>query len=363
MLLWCSHVYAEITTDGTTGAALNLPGPDFQIGADLGKQQGGNLFHSFQDFNVYKGESATFSGPDSVNNVISRVTGGETSIINGILRSTMPNADMYFINPAGMMFGSNASLDVPGGFYASTADTLKFADGAEFSASNPAQGSLTVANPVAFGFLDSAPAWLLVRGSELQIQANQELSLSGGGVTIEQAQIHAPGGELFIASVGDSGLNGKVSVRDSTLSTSGEGGGKIVIRGGQFVLDESLVHSDTLGAVDGQGIDVRVDNLEATGGSRLTSSTVGSGKGGDINFHAKGKVEFSGNKISDYGGILSHSGKSIHPDAGDGGGIYFESNNLTLLDGAGLESVTYGNGKGGDITAKVTGSVNIIGKQ
>jgi filamentous hemagglutinin family protein len=85
--------HAQITTDGTLGQALNLPGPDYQIGADLGQQRGGNLFHSFQDFNLQSFESATFSGPDQIQNVISRVTGGNPSNIDGTIRSTIPNAD------------------------------------------------------------------------------------------------------------------------------------------------------------------------------------------------------------------------------------------------------------------------------
>jgi len=95
----------------------------------LGRQHGGNLFHSFQDFNLNSSESATFSGPNNVSNVISRVTGGNPSNIDGLIRSTMPNADMYFLNPYGIMFGPNAQLDVQGSFHASTADTLhKMAD-------------------------------------------------------------------------------------------------------------------------------------------------------------------------------------------------------------------------------------------
>jgi filamentous hemagglutinin family protein len=74
---------------------------NYQIGADLGQQHGGNLFHSFRDFSLQNPESATFSGPETVKNIISRVTGGNSSTIDGTLRSTIPNADMYFLNPAG----------------------------------------------------------------------------------------------------------------------------------------------------------------------------------------------------------------------------------------------------------------------
>ncbi|MBE9563141.1 MAG: filamentous hemagglutinin N-terminal domain-containing protein, partial [Proteobacteria bacterium] len=108
---------AEIITDGTLGQNINLSGPDFQVTSDLGQQHGGNLFHSFQDFNLNNLESATFSGPNSVHNILSRVTGGNPSNIDGLIRSTIPNADFYFLNPYGVMFGPNARLDVQGSFH------------------------------------------------------------------------------------------------------------------------------------------------------------------------------------------------------------------------------------------------------
>ncbi len=95
---------AEIITDGTLGNQLNLPGLNFQITPDLGEQHGGNLFHSFQDFNLNNLESATFSGSNSVHNIISRVTGGNPSNIDGLIRSTISNADMYFLNSYGIIF-------------------------------------------------------------------------------------------------------------------------------------------------------------------------------------------------------------------------------------------------------------------
>ena len=106
--------YGGVTLDGTLGPAGALPGPDYQIGADLGRQVGSNLFHSFGQFSINTGESATFSGPNSVSNIIGRVTGGDVSFIDGTLRSTIPGANLYLLNPAGVLFGEHAQLDVPG---------------------------------------------------------------------------------------------------------------------------------------------------------------------------------------------------------------------------------------------------------
>ena len=113
---------SQIATDGTVGPATSLSGPDFTISSSLGTQTGANLFHSFQTFHIQTGESATFTGPGgpgSINTTISRVTGRQESFINGLLRSTIPDADLWFLNPAGVMFGENLEIDPgPHGFVA-----------------------------------------------------------------------------------------------------------------------------------------------------------------------------------------------------------------------------------------------------
>ena len=83
-------------------------GGQIEIGADLGTRRGGNLFHSFEKFGIATGQTATFTGPGDIRNVISRVTGGEVSNIDGTLASRVGQADLYFLNPAGVMFGPNA---------------------------------------------------------------------------------------------------------------------------------------------------------------------------------------------------------------------------------------------------------------
>ena len=147
-----------ITVDGRLSPAQTLAGPNYAIRAELGRRVGGNLFHSFGRFGLTQGEAATFSGPSGVNNVIGRVTGGAQSSIDGTVRSTMPGANLYLINPAGVVFGPNARVDVSGSFHASSADYLRFQDGARFQATNPDASTLTSAPPAAFGFLACPPA-------------------------------------------------------------------------------------------------------------------------------------------------------------------------------------------------------------
>ncbi len=179
VLLFSVNLSAEVITDGTLGLQRDLPGHYYDIKASLGQLHGDNLFHSFQEFNLQSGEIATFNGPNNVQNVISRVTGGNPSNIDGLIRSAISNADMYFLNPYGIMFGPNAELDIQGSFHASTAHYLRLGDGGNFNAINPDESNLTVAPVEAFGFLGQSEP-IEVRGSYLEAPVGETLSLIGG---------------------------------------------------------------------------------------------------------------------------------------------------------------------------------------
>ncbi len=146
--------HAGVVTDGSLGAAGPLSGPNFMVPASLGKIAGGNLFHSFSQFGLNNGESATFSGPGSVHNILARVTGGQVSSIDGTIHSTIEGANFFLLNPAGVIFGANASIDVSGSFAATTGQDVKLTDGSRFKATpGPGDALLTSAPPAAFGFL------------------------------------------------------------------------------------------------------------------------------------------------------------------------------------------------------------------
>jgi filamentous hemagglutinin family protein len=102
-LLVVSH--AQITLDGSLGPQGPLLGPHYRIGAEVGQLRGGNLFHSFGAFNVPTGGSVTFSGPHTIANIVSRVTGGQLSEIDGRLRSTIDGANLFLLNPSGCCLG------------------------------------------------------------------------------------------------------------------------------------------------------------------------------------------------------------------------------------------------------------------
>src|SRR4051812_48144300 len=166
---------AEVATDGTLGRKVTLGGRNVTVGADLGQVRGKNLFQSFERFDIPSKGNVTFTGPKGLDNVISRVTGGKPSDIDGTLASKVPGADVYFVNPAGVVFGPNARLDVPASFHASTADELRFKDGARFSAKEPAKSTLAVAAPESFGFLGGKPGTISVNRGALQVPDGKAL--------------------------------------------------------------------------------------------------------------------------------------------------------------------------------------------
>jgi filamentous hemagglutinin family protein len=419
-LVVISHsAWAEITLDGSLGHAGALPGPNYQIGADLGQQHGGNLFHSFRDFNLQSHESATFSGPAKVQNVISRVTGGNPSNIDGTIRSTIPNADMYFLNPSGILFGPNARLDVSGSFHASTAHTLKLQDGGEFNARTPAQSVLTVAPIASFGFLDEKIAAISVTGRGeislteaanyspgLQVPVGKTLSLIGGNLeikngtyaqqeTVDEASrkypitrfplLQAPQGQINLVGVATAGevVPGPASLNvsplmkfanltiaeHSLLSVSGDGAGSIFLRGGQIVVTGSEFQATTLGSQRGGVIDIQANYLSLLGGAILRGNTEGRGKGTDIFANVTKDLTVTGeSSYAEHSGIFTRSGRYdtlTAPDLGEGGRISLTAQNIFVMAGGVISGSTYGGGHGGGITLtaseEVAVSGNIIG--
>ncbi|NJO14600.1 MAG: filamentous hemagglutinin N-terminal domain-containing protein [Thioploca sp.] len=363
LFLCISGAYAEVILDGTLGTLGALSGPDYAVGAELGQQLGDNLFHSFSQFNLNSEESATFSGPENISHIFSRVTGGYPSSINGLIRSTLPHADFYLINPAGLVFGPQASLDVQGSFHISTANALLFQDGHEFNASQPHNSSLTIAPIKAFGFFTDSPADLSIDSSHLSVPIGKTLSLIGNNFSVSHAQLTSPSGYLNLASIAGQGQvelpsheltvsapRGQINALDSQISTSGEGGGAIYIRAGQLVLDNTQITANTLGATAAQGIDVQVDELSGSRGGYLSSSTLGTGTGGKVQIQAVGSVTFSGeNSEGKLSGIQAESGNPTHTDAGNAGNIILEAGQLNLAAGAQMSSTTFGTGQGGNL--------------
>ncbi len=342
---------AEITTDGTVGPALQLPGPDFLVPENIGSRIGDNLFHSFGVFDLHRGESATFTGAGDITNVISRVTGGQATTINGLLRSQIGQADFYFINPAGMLFGADAVVDVPVAFHASTADQLQFADGARFDAVNPAASTLTVAAPAAFGFLRPHSAGLTVDRSSLHFAPGSDVSLSAGTIDIRGGDLSVEGGGIRLTAVGKgtgpvslrgavpAAAAGVLTMESASLSSSGDGGGSIVIRAGDARITDSQVMADNSGANDAQqGIDLAASSLTLSA-DLIATAAQGGGDGGSVDIAVGGALQvLDGSAI----GSTTYS-------AGDAGNVAVVAGDLVVAGGVGSETAPGSSGNAGEV--------------
>jgi filamentous hemagglutinin family protein len=213
-------VYAEVIFDGSMNASTagkKLEG-NIEITPDLGQIEGENLFHSFHTFHIQSHETATFSGPDAIKNVISRVTGGETSLIDGHLKSEMPNANFYLLNPAGVMIGENASIDIKGSFHISTADYLTMKNADTFVV-HAEKTLLSMSEPMAFGFLDKNIGKIeITNNRKLTMGVGKTISLIASDIVIDNSYITASEGRINIASLSSC----EISLMHNGLIINGE---------------------------------------------------------------------------------------------------------------------------------------------
>lgn len=364
---------AQIKTDDTLGRVpRELPGPHYAIGSELGRIKGQNLFHSFERFSLDTDESATFSGPNKIRNVISRVTGGQRSDIDGAIKSIIPGANFYLINPAGMVFRQNASLEVQGSFHVSTADEVRFPGDARFSASNPDISAFSVDPPEAFGFLGADPAPITVDASILDLLPGEELSMVGGDVDVGLADIRAAAGRITLSAVGGPGearlgdgdvvanRRADITLRDgSRFSTTGDGGGTIRIRAGRFELtDESFLSNNNNGASDsGGGIEIDAGHVEVRDGAFVSVSTLAGGDAGAITVEAdRLTIDGAGSEV--FTGLAS----DVRDGAdGRGGLVNINTSDLSVLSGGKVQALTFGVGAAGTVKVDVKDRLFISG--
>ncbi|WP_204104090.1 MULTISPECIES: CHAT domain-containing protein [Spirulina sp. CCY15215] len=164
-----------------------------------GTQTGTNLFHSFQEFGLSSGEIAHFLSQPNIENILARVTGGNPSLINGLLQVSGGNSHLYLMNPAGIIFGNNASLNVPGDFFATTATGIGFGGDRAFQAigSNDYDSLLGMPTSFDFGIDNAAP---IINAGNLSVGTGHNIMLTGGTV-INTGQLNAPGGNITIAAI------------------------------------------------------------------------------------------------------------------------------------------------------------------
>ncbi|HYK90197.1 MAG TPA: filamentous hemagglutinin N-terminal domain-containing protein [Acidobacteriota bacterium] len=366
---------AQVQTDGSVGPIVSLSG-NMVISNALGKQVGSNLFQSFSMFNIRTGESALFTSTYSglTQNVIARVTGSSSSWIDGKLACDIPEANLWLINPKGIAFGKNATLDVQGSFGASTADYVAFADGTRFEAKMPAGSEvLSVANPSGFGFLGPNPMPVNVTGSALRVPNGNILALVGGDISVTNGALRAPGGAIALVSVAGAGEArfdaaagidvgsitdfGNISISSKSnlnVSDSLGSGGSIYIRGGRFLLDNSTIQSTT-GDDDGGPIDIGVKgDISITNNSRIRTDTYYAGRAGNISLNAAGDIEVS---------HTSWISSATSGGDGDSGDISISGRNVRISDMGEIYTNTDESafGNAGNVSVKASDTISISG--
>jgi filamentous hemagglutinin family protein len=376
---------AGVVTDGSFGAAGPLSGPNFMVPANLGKIAGGNLFHSFSQFGLNHGESATFSGPGSVHNILARVTGGQVSSIDGTIHSTIAGANFFLLNPAGVIFGANASIDVGGSFAATTGQEIKLSDGSRFNATpSAADALLTSAPPAAFGFLTANSGVISIQGSQLT-NAGKTLALAGGSVQARNATLNAGsvvirGGKLTMdhSQIGvaatktgtavDINLQNSIGLtnRSSINATALLNFANVTIANISAptisLTGFSSIASLAEGAVNAGNLNVLADHLTLTGGGRFDANTVDAGRGGDISVNAHDLLIRDGGTLVELGSGIS----AVTMGVGQGGNIRLVVDNLTIGAGAIVQTSTSGSGAGGNVrvdaaTVSLTGGTDADG--
>ncbi|MEG4585459.1 filamentous hemagglutinin N-terminal domain-containing protein [Microcoleus sp. MOSTC5] len=226
------RVNAQIVPDNTLGAESSVVAPNVNIRGipsdriDGGATRGANLFHSFQDFNVGKGRGAYFANPTGIENILTRVTGDNPSNILGRL-GVLGEANLFLLNPNGIVFGPNATLDIQGSFVATTADRVQLGDTGYFSAAQPQTSSLLSISPGAlfFNAVATQPSSIINRGN---LATPKNLTLSAGNLDL-QGQLKA-GGDLTLQA------QDTVKVRDSvTTPFLANSGGNLTIIGNRGI--------------------------------------------------------------------------------------------------------------------------------
>ncbi|KMW70029.1 filamentous hemagglutinin N-terminal domain-containing protein [Limnoraphis robusta] len=363
---------AQIVPDNTLGSENSVVTPNVNIRGinsdriDGGAVRGSNLFHSFQEFNIREGRGAYFSNPDNIINILTRVTGGNISEILGTL-GVLGNANLFLINPAGIVFGPNARLDVGGSFFATTADGVLFENGFEFAASNPeAPPLLTINMPLGLNIrenpgaivnqtlpqlvrLDESPlrndaGFLIPQG--LNVPRNQTLALVGGDVLFDNGVAISPGSRIQLGGLSEPGI--------IELTNVGANGNTPILqfpdniqRGNVALTNQSQINVRADGGGD---VNINARNVEISGGSVIRvgiDQGLGSieAQGGDVHINAQENILLTGAGSSIINAIDTNG-------IGQTGDINITANSLSMNNGAFINTLIFGQGNAGNINIK-----------
>lgn len=412
-----SRAEAQVVPDSTLGiesSQVEIDGTtDLIIRGGAQRQE--NLFHSFERFGIDEGQRVTFENPTAVQRVFGRVTGNVSSDVQGTLGST-GTADVFLLNPNGIVFGPNARLDVGGSFVASTAESIKFADDTTFSTAEPSTALLSINVPLGLQY-GSNVGDVKVGGSTLQVNSNNSLMLLGGNVTLDGGQLIAEGGQIEIGGVTAAGTlafftdsagtlsigfwdemlrgdvllsngtqvnvtspnGGDISVNARNLNISERGvlsagisqmataagaiAGDITINATEAITLEgssviqNIVNADAVG--EAGRVELQAGSLNLLTGSQLFTSTFGRGNAGQVSVEVQDAVviDSAGDNTSTSGIISSVAESAI----GSGGDIDIAARSLSIINGAQLNAITFGQGDAGSVVIEARETASFEG--
>lgn len=409
--LFCQYQgNAQIIPDQTLGKESSVINSIDQLKEQIegGAIRGNNLFHSFQEFNVGENRSVYFTNPAGIENILTRITGNNASKILGKL-GVLGEANLFLVNPNGILFGPNSSLDIRGSFIATTADEIRLGENGLFSATNPQNSNLLSVEPSALFFNQIATQTQgnIVNQSTaeevgLQVPSEKTLGLIGRNIIIDSGKLITEQGRIELGSVGDNSLVRLDNTNNyafnysevenfeniqlkngAVVDVSGEGSGDIQLQGRQVSITggstivantlgsepggsislissellevtESFVDADVGFAATGSGatITTNAPRLILTSGGQVSTATFGNGTSGELIVNAN-EIEIMG--VSADGQSISGLFTDVSPRAtGRGGDLTINTQNLKLFNGGQLGANVFGSGQGGNLTVNAT---------
>ncbi|ACB54392.1 hypothetical protein cce_5046 [Crocosphaera subtropica ATCC 51142] len=366
ILISSTSIEAQIVPDASLSNPSTVSSQDKLMIIEGGTQQGNNLFHSFEQFSVPSGFEVLFNNRSAIQNIFTRVTGANLSLIDGLIRAN-GTANLFLINPNGIQLGTNASLDVGGSFIISTANSIRFADGYEFSASNP-DSLLSVSVPI--GLTLNNPGSIKMRGighnlggltnpfvpvikdpvpSGLATKPGNTLALIGGEVYLDGGVLSADSGQIEVGGVASGFVKIEQSAQGWTFNYQAISNYNDIQVANKSLLDAS-------GASRGS-IQVQGKNISLKDGSMFLIQNQGEQSSSLIKIVASEALSLSGeidNRFSST--IISETFSS-----GDGPDITIRAKDITIRDGGTIRPKSYSQGRSGDLNITAANSLNVIG--
>mgnify|MGYP001089363437 CR=1 FL=1 len=367
---------SQVVPDATlpTNSTVTVSGNVLAI--DGGTQSGSNLFHSFTEFGIPTDTAAVFNNAAAVDNIITRVTGGNISNIDGVIRAT-GSANLFLINPNGIHFGENAAIDIGGSFIGSTANAIAFADGTVFDAVNPQPNPiLTVSVPVGLQF-GATPGAIETRSrfsldgetnsiglpTGLQVRSGNTLALIGGNLLFDNGNLTALEGRIELGSVAGSGEVKAIEIEDGwTFDYTGiDGFAGIQVVNGSAIDTSGVVFSssgqfDRVRNGNSGSIRIRGENVAIANSSLIATNAIGFGGGITV---TAASLEVSGRINSPILGMLPAGLFAQTWGTGRAGDINIETNRLIVRNGGQVSTSSFGSGRGGDLTVTASDFVEI----